>query len=272
MKLIKYILLGCLVQLYSGLNAQTTLLETLEKEQFYIQMAVSIQEQIIQCFDEELHSTFEYSFRINNGSLQTTLRSDSVSGFDININIYTDEVASQIKLNSWTVRFGKLMLAFREDYLDKNLEFKIKLMAIFEQEKERYENNYYLNKLPKQPAIVYENLAYAQLAESIFNDLMAIDMRPYGVRIGPTGIYMDAYKNRFIIKTRWMDNRARGLSKRYVMGNLSVMFEDLPKKATKTFDEQVDIMLFTSGDYAGEIKEKIQQNINNRKQAFLKKN
>jgi hypothetical protein len=272
MKPITYILLGCLLQACTNLNAQTTILETLEKEQVHIQMAVSIQEQIIACFDKKLQANFEYSFRITNGSLQTILRSDSVSGFDINIKIHTDEAILYVKPNSWTVLIGKLTVSFREWYLDENLELKAKIMAILKQEKKRYKKGYYLNKRPKQPAIVYENLEEAQLVERIFNDLIALEMRPYGVSVGATDIYMDTYKDRFIISTRWMDKRARGFSKNYVMGNLSVMFEDAPKKAAKPFGEQFDIMLFTSGDYADEIRGKIQQNINQQKQAFLKKN
>ncbi len=102
MKLIKYVLFGCIMQINLGLNAQYIMLETLEKEQVYIQMVVSIQEQIIQCFDEKLQSSFEYSYKINNGHLQTILRSDNVLGFDISFNIYTDEAAINIKSNSWT--------------------------------------------------------------------------------------------------------------------------------------------------------------------------
>ena len=271
MKLIKYVLLGCLMQLNAGLYSQTMILETLEKEQAYIQMAVSIQEQTIQCFDENLHSTFEYSFRICNGHLRTTLRSDSVAGFDIQINIYTDEVAPNIKLDSWTVMFGKLMVAFPEGYLNDNLELKTKIMAVFEQEKERFKNNYYLNRITKQPSIIYNNLVYAQLADSIFNDLIEMNLSPYGLNIGATSIYLDTYKDRFIMQVRWMDKRARGYSKNYEMGHLSIMFNDYPKEANKTLDEKLEISLFTSGVSAIEIKEKIQEIINSQKQAFLEK-
>ncbi len=271
MKLIKYVLFGCLMQFNTGLSAQSMILETLEKEQAYIKMAVSVQEQIIQCFDVKLHSTFEYSFRINNGKLRTTLRSDSVSGFDININIHTDEVAPHLISNSWTVMFGKLNVSFREWYLNENLELKTKIMAIFEQEKERYENDYYLNILPKKPAIIYNNLGYAQLVESIFNELIAMDMGRYGVNIGPTSIYLDTYKDRFVMHARWIDNRARGYSENYEMGNLKIVFQDYPENANKTFDERLNIIISTSGDSANEIKEEIEQIINSKKQAFLEK-
>ncbi len=247
------------------------ILETLEKEQASIQMAVSIQEQIIQCFDETLQPSFEYSFRIHDGHLQTILQSDSISEFDININIHTDEAALHLKPNSWTVVFGKLTASFREWYLNENVELKKKIMAVFEQEKERYENDYYLNNLPKKPAIIYNNLAYLQLVESIFNALIAMDMGRYGIHLGPTSIYLDVHKDRFVMHASWKDNRARGLSKKYEAGSLNIMFQDYPEKADEILDERLNISLSTSGDSATEIKEEIQQIINSQKQTFLEK-
>lgn len=271
MKLIQLILLGYLLQISLELNAQYSMLETLENEQVNIQMAISIQEQIIQCFDDSIQSSFEYNFRIHNGHLQTILRSDRVLGFDININIHTDEAALHLKPNSWTVIFGKLTVSFREWYLDENLELKAKIMFILKQEKERYENDYYLNKRPKKPAIIYNNLAYFQFAEHIFNDLIAIDRRSYDLNIGSSNIYLDTYKDRFIMHARWMDGRARGFSKNYKLGDLSITFKDCPDKIDKPFKELLNIELSTSGDSANEIKEAIQQMINSRKQSFLKK-
>ena len=72
--------------------------------------------------------------------------------------------------------------------------------------------------------------------------------------------------------TRWMDKYARGFSDNYEMGNLSIIFQSHPEKANKTFDEQFNINLFTSGNSANKIKEEIQQIINKQKQAFLEKN
>ncbi|MCG8574405.1 MAG: hypothetical protein MI810_05920 [Flavobacteriales bacterium] len=247
------------------------MLKTLEKEQVYVQMAVSIQEQIIQCFDEKLHATFEYNFRINNGNLQTILRSDSIPEFDININIYTDEAAEHIKSNSWTLVFGKLTVSFREWYLNENVDLKNKIMAVFEQEKERHETDYYLNKLPKKPSVIYNNLPYAQLVESIFDDLLSMNMEHYGIDLGPANIYLDVYKDRFIIHARWMDDRARGLGDDYEIGDLSITFQDSPEKVANTLDDHLKIDLITSGNSAAKIEEEIQQMIDNRRNTFLEK-
>jgi hypothetical protein len=168
--------------------------------------------------------------------------------------------------------FGKLTVSFREWYLNENSELKAKIMAIFDQEKVRYENDYYLNKLPKEPTIIYNNLVYAQLAESIFNDLIAMYKNRHNVYIGPTNIYLDTYKDRFVMHASWMDNRARGHnSKDYEMGDLSIIFQDDPENANKTLDERLNIILSTSGESANEIEEEIQEIINREKQRFLKK-
>lgn len=251
--------------------AQTAILNTLEKEQMYIQMAVSIQEQIIQCFDKKIHATFEYGFRINNGHLQSTLRSDSIPEFNVDINIYTDEAAQRVKSNSWTLVFGKLTVSFTEWYLNEHVDLKTRIIAVFEQEQERYETDYYTNILPEKPAIIYNNLAYTQFVKSIFDELVVMDMERYGIAIEPTDIYLDVYQDRFVMHVRWMDNRARGLGNNYEMGDLNIVFHDYPEKAEKTLDERLDIDLFTSGNAATEIKEGIQQMINDQKQTFLDK-
>ena len=272
MKLIKYLILGCLLHLHTGLHAQTQLLKTLEQEQVYVQMAVSIQEQVIRCFDEKLQPSFRSSFRINQVFLHSSLRSDSIPGFDITAHIDPDERAPLETLNPGTVQFGKLTVTFTEWYLNKHPEIKGRIMAVFEREKERFENGYYVNKLPKKPSFIYDHWAHAQLIEGVFDDLLALDMGRYGIRISPTDIYLDVHKDRFIMATQWMDKRARTTSKHYELGNLSMMFEDDPGNVNNTLDELLKIDLATSGDSKVEIKQEIQQIIDRQKQAFLERN